>query len=73
MKEEKGEEAQREVKGKTEEEVSPWEADYELLVCEGLFSEYLEMGESCWINIPVLLHKWDKHSEDTCCVMGCWL
>uniref|UniRef100_A0A3Q1H1K8 Anoctamin n=1 Tax=Anabas testudineus TaxID=64144 RepID=A0A3Q1H1K8_ANATE len=26
-----------------EEEVSPWEADYQLLVCEGLFSEYLEM------------------------------
>lgn len=28
------------------DEVSPWEADYQLLVCEGLFSEYLEMGES---------------------------
>uniref|UniRef100_A0A7N8XV90 Anoctamin n=1 Tax=Mastacembelus armatus TaxID=205130 RepID=A0A7N8XV90_9TELE len=26
-----------------EEVVSPWEADYQLLVCEGLFSEYLEM------------------------------
>ncbi|KAM7412383.1 hypothetical protein PAMA_019990 [Pampus argenteus] len=26
-----------------EEEVFPWEADYQLLVCEGLFSEYLEM------------------------------
>uniref|UniRef100_A0A3B3UR58 Anoctamin n=1 Tax=Poecilia latipinna TaxID=48699 RepID=A0A3B3UR58_9TELE len=24
-------------------DVSPWEADYELLVCEGLFGEYLEM------------------------------
>ncbi|XP_029025968.1 anoctamin-7 [Betta splendens] len=24
-------------------EVCPWEADYQLLVCEGLFSEYLEM------------------------------
>uniref|UniRef100_A0A8C4D902 Anoctamin n=1 Tax=Dicentrarchus labrax TaxID=13489 RepID=A0A8C4D902_DICLA len=24
-------------------EVAPWEADYQLLVCEGLFSEYLEM------------------------------
>lgn len=23
----------------------PWEADYELLPCEGLFHEYLEMGE----------------------------
>lgn len=23
----------------------PWEADYELLPCEGLFEEYLEMGE----------------------------
>lgn len=29
------------------EELSPWEADYQLLVCEGLFGEYLEMGESC--------------------------
>ncbi|XP_041665292.1 anoctamin-7 isoform X2 [Cheilinus undulatus] len=28
---------------KSEVEVSPWEADYQLLVCEGLFSEYLEM------------------------------
>ncbi|XP_038163911.1 anoctamin-7 [Cyprinodon tularosa] len=27
----------------TEEELSPWEADYQLLVCEGLFNEYLEM------------------------------
>nr|XP_020442137.1 anoctamin-7 [Monopterus albus] len=26
-----------------EEGVSPWEADYQLLECEGLFSEYLEM------------------------------
>ncbi|XP_068601416.1 anoctamin-7 [Brachionichthys hirsutus] len=25
------------------EEVSPWEADYQLLVCEGLLNEYLEM------------------------------
>ncbi|XP_054598355.1 anoctamin-7 [Nothobranchius furzeri] len=25
------------------EEVSPWEEDYQLLVCEGLLSEYLEM------------------------------
>uniref|UniRef100_A0A3Q1GI51 Anoctamin n=1 Tax=Acanthochromis polyacanthus TaxID=80966 RepID=A0A3Q1GI51_9TELE len=33
-----GEEAQEE-----EEEVCPWEDDYQLLVCEGLFSEYLEM------------------------------
>ncbi|RVE65346.1 hypothetical protein OJAV_G00134760 [Oryzias javanicus] len=28
---------------KEEKEVPPWEADYQLLVCEGLFSEYLEM------------------------------
>lgn len=48
LKEAKGEkedEAQRELKRNKEEEVSPWEADYELLVCEGLFSEYLEMGK----------------------------
>lgn len=25
---------------------APWEADYELLPCEGLFEEYLEMGRS---------------------------
>ncbi|XP_035535557.1 anoctamin-7 [Morone saxatilis] len=37
------EEAQKEVQGEEEEEVPPWEADYQLLVCEGLFSEYLEM------------------------------
>ena len=24
----------------------PWEADYELVPCEGLFDEYLEMGRS---------------------------
>ncbi|XP_033996351.1 anoctamin-7-like [Trematomus bernacchii] len=46
LKEEKGE---KEEKGKGDEEeegkeeVCPWEADYQLLVCEGLFSEYLEM------------------------------
>lgn len=45
VKEEKAQEAQGEQQ--QEEEVSPWEADYQLLVCEGLFSEYLEMGESC--------------------------
>ncbi|XP_031159665.1 anoctamin-7 isoform X3 [Sander lucioperca] len=26
-----------------EEKVSPWEEDYQLLLCEGLFSEYMEM------------------------------
>ncbi|KAM3875092.1 anoctamin-7 [Diretmus argenteus] len=36
---EEAEEEQREVT----KEVSPWESDYRLLVCEGLFSEYLEM------------------------------
>lgn len=41
LKEEKVQECQE------EEELSPWEEDYQLLVCEGLFSEYLEMGESC--------------------------
>uniref|UniRef100_UPI0037E9C662 anoctamin-7 n=1 Tax=Semicossyphus pulcher TaxID=241346 RepID=UPI0037E9C662 len=43
VKKEEGEESQREMKGEEEELVSPWEADYQLLVCEGLFSEYLEM------------------------------
>ncbi|XP_033933005.2 anoctamin-7-like [Pseudochaenichthys georgianus] len=41
LKEQKGE--KDEEKGEKEEEVCPWEADYQLLVCEGLFSEYLEM------------------------------
>lgn len=27
-------------------ELGPWETDYQLLVCEGLFDEYLEMGKS---------------------------
>ncbi|XP_034096595.1 anoctamin-7 [Gymnodraco acuticeps] len=40
--EQKGEKDE-EGKGDEEEEVCPWEADYQLLVCEGLFSEYLEM------------------------------
>lgn len=26
-------------------QINPWENDYQLLVCEGLFDEYLEMGE----------------------------
>lgn len=29
--------------GEHTEDVSPWERDYQLLVCEGLFDEYLEM------------------------------
>ncbi len=60
VKEEEGEEAQREVKGEKEKEVSPWEADYQLLVCEGLFSEYLEMGKSCLVGFIVLglLDRW---------------
>lgn len=45
VKEEEVQEAQGEEQQK--EDVSPWEVDYQLLVCEGLFSEYLEMGESC--------------------------
>ncbi|XP_062274505.1 anoctamin-7 [Scomber scombrus] len=43
---EEGQEEQRgekEVKEEVEEELLPWEADYQLLLCEGLFSEYLEM------------------------------
>ncbi|XP_008286251.1 anoctamin-7 [Stegastes partitus] len=34
---------EEEAQGDEEEEVRPWEDDYQLLVCEGLFSEYLEM------------------------------
>ncbi|XP_069029249.1 anoctamin-7 [Embiotoca jacksoni] len=43
--EEEKEEGQREEhqQEEEEEEGSPWESDYQLLVCEGLFSEYLEM------------------------------
>lgn len=43
-------EANEEVNG-TRREVSPWESDYELLVCEGLFSEYLEMGKLFFVEI----------------------
>ncbi|XP_074536453.1 anoctamin-7 [Halichoeres trimaculatus] len=43
VKKDTGEETQGEVKREEEEGVSPWQADYQLLVCEGLFSEYLEM------------------------------
>lgn len=35
----------------TERDICPWEVDYQLLLCEGLFSEYLEMGE--WTRPPV--------------------
>uniref|UniRef100_A0A8C2X472 Anoctamin n=1 Tax=Cyclopterus lumpus TaxID=8103 RepID=A0A8C2X472_CYCLU len=38
-----GEEERREDKQEEEQGDSPWEADYQLLVYEGLFSEYLEM------------------------------
>lgn len=31
--------------GRSQGEVTPWEENYELLLCEGLFSEYLEMGQ----------------------------
>uniref|UniRef100_A0A8C2Z1S2 Anoctamin n=1 Tax=Cyclopterus lumpus TaxID=8103 RepID=A0A8C2Z1S2_CYCLU len=43
VKEEGGEEERREDKQEEEQGDSPWEADYQLLVYEGLFSEYLEM------------------------------
>lgn len=42
--EDKGEKAS----GRQQAAVSPWEENYELLLCEGLFSEYLEMGQCCW-------------------------
>uniref|UniRef100_A0AAR2IQU6 Anoctamin n=1 Tax=Pygocentrus nattereri TaxID=42514 RepID=A0AAR2IQU6_PYGNA len=35
--------AHREKGANEQDNVSPWETDYELLVCEGLFDEYLEM------------------------------
>lgn len=67
VKEKEGEEAQREVKGEKEEEVSPWEEDYQLLICEGLFSEYLEMGESCPVGfiLPGQLDRWGEHSAES--------
>ncbi|XP_037315209.1 anoctamin-7 [Pungitius pungitius] len=40
VRDKEGDEERTEVQ---EEEVFPWETDYQLLVCEGLFSEYLEM------------------------------
>lgn len=53
VKGEKGEEA-----NKGAEKVCPWESDYQLLVCEGLFSEYLEMGES---GCLIMLKQGDNH------------
>ncbi|KAM9317962.1 anoctamin-7 isoform 2-T2 [Pholidichthys leucotaenia] len=32
-----------EKEAQSQEDVSPWKVDYQLLVCEGLFNEYLEM------------------------------
>lgn len=37
--------AHREKGANDHDGVAPWETDYGLLVCEGLFDEYLEMGE----------------------------
>ncbi|XP_078103368.1 anoctamin-7 isoform X2 [Sander vitreus] len=37
------EDEEREEEREEEVKVSPWEEDYQLLLCEGLFSEYLEM------------------------------
>uniref|UniRef100_A0A673A0N5 Anoctamin n=1 Tax=Sphaeramia orbicularis TaxID=375764 RepID=A0A673A0N5_9TELE len=38
-----GEKEEEEEEMQRKEQVPPWEKDYQLLVCEGLFSEYLEM------------------------------
>ncbi|XP_076002640.1 anoctamin-7 [Genypterus blacodes] len=43
VKETKGEEGEEAPKTVKEEKLCPWESDYQLLMCEGLFSEYLEM------------------------------
>lgn len=48
LKKQKSEEGEESLKF---EEVTPWEADYQLLVCEGLFSEYLEMGGSVSVGL----------------------
>lgn len=39
-----------------EDDLAPWETDYRLLVCEGLFDEYLEMGELLNFIIPTLIY-----------------
>lgn len=31
-------------RGRSQTKMTPWEENYQLLLCEGLFSEYLEMG-----------------------------
>lgn len=36
--------------GKASHEPRRWEADYQLVECEGLFEEYLEMGEYLELN-----------------------
>lgn len=38
-------ESQEKPGGRSQTELTPWEENYELLLCEGLFSEYLEMGQ----------------------------
>lgn len=80
MKEELKKEVKEEVK--EAEEVFPWEVDYQLLACEGLFSEYLEMGE-CWIYTPsaagwveMITDRWREaanHIQEgiICSVIGC--
>lgn len=44
---------------------APWEADYELLPCEGLFHEYLEMGETRIADTLALAYP-----EMQCAIMG---
>lgn len=38
---------------------APWESNYELLVCEGLFDEYLEMGRDQRPSLP----PWETTSK----------
>lgn len=44
--------SQEKLSGRSQAGLTPWEENYELLLCEGLFSEYLEMGQCLYSPGP---------------------
>lgn len=63
--EEPGGRSQVKPSGRSQAELTPWEENYELLLCEGLFSEYLEMGQFLHspgpsLDLQHLLVSWFK-------------
>lgn len=43
--------------GKASHEPRRWEEDYQLVECEGLFEEYLEMGEYPYLDLETLISQ----------------